>query len=106
MHLWIGVPTTDPAARSTAVDALHDAGLEVQRTWVGELSPDGGPVARRDPAGVALGAGLLVIFGGLAWWLADSGGWWIIAALLSALVALVGVVGAVSCAEKKPRVGS
>ncbi|WP_304455958.1 hypothetical protein [Nocardiopsis sp. YSL2] len=108
--LWITITGADDDTRRRAVDALHDAGIDVERAWIDDRTPAGirtqagaARSARRDPAGATLGGGVAAVFGGLAAWLFTLGGWWIAAAVACALLALFGVVGLVESLQKKPR---
>ncbi|GAA0975969.1 hypothetical protein Q7689_00640 [Nocardiopsis tropica] len=112
--LWITITLPDEAdnedMRRRAVDALHDSGITVYRAWVDHRTPadiraqaDDARIVRRDPAGVTLGAGVTALFGGLAVWLFTLGGWWALAAVACALLAVFGLVGLTEALHRKPR---
>lgn len=102
--LWLAVANADETTRARAVDALHDVGIEVSRAWIDQRPTSDAPVSvRRDPVGATLAVGMLALGGGLAaWWFAE-GGWWILAALPAALLALLGAVGVAASLQKKDR---
>lgn len=101
--LRLAVANGDDSTRQRAVDALHDAGIEVARAWVDERPPVVGPVYSRDPVGITLGTGMAAVFGGLAGWALAAGGWWIAPGVVSAVVAVLWLAGLASAVQLKDR---
>lgn len=97
--LWLAVPDRDDDTRQRAVDALHDAGIEV--THAGPR-PDTA-VLSRDPVGIVMGVGFTLLTGGLASWTVYLGGWWWTAAVPLAVVAVLCAAGTTSAAQLKDR---
>ena len=97
--LWLAVEGADAAVRQRAVDALHDAGVEVSHAGP---RPDT-VVLSRDPVGIVLASGLAVLFGGAAGWLLVEGGWWIALGVLCAVVAVLWLAGLASAVQLKNR---
>ena len=97
--LWVAVEGADDAVRQRAVDALHDAGVEV--THAGPR-PDTRNLSR-DPVGVVLTSGMAVLFGGAAGWSLVAGGWWIALGVVCAFVAVLWLAGLASAVQLKER---
>lgn len=97
--LWLAVDGADATTRQRAVDALHDAGVEV--THAGPR-PDTRELSR-DPVGIVMGAGFTVLAAGLAGWTAVLGSWWWTAAVPLAVVAVLCAAGTTSAAQAKDR---
>jgi len=93
--LRLAVANADENTRRRAVDALHDAGIEVTHAQIDDRPSNEAPAAEpsRDPTIITLGAGLMGIFGALGAWMAVMGGWWIAPAVVVSLVSLFGACG-------------
>lgn len=110
--LWIAIANADDKDRSHAVDALHDAGLEVSRAWI-----DSRPTytadeeqehveMTREPLGAVFFGGVATLFALASGWLLSLGGWWVAAALPCGIFMLLGIIGSIACAqlqEKEPK---
>lgn len=97
MTLWIAVPEDQ---RQQATRALIDADITVQGTWAGPGPGALEPQPRRDPGSTFLLTALGLILGGLGLWACWSGGWWIPLGVLSTLIGLLCITGAL--ARPKP----
>lgn len=83
MPLWIAVPADQKRA---ALSALIDADITVHTTREG---PDPSDTPPRDPGQIFLSVAFGLNFLGLGAWGVWEGGWWIIPAILSALLGLI-----------------
>lgn len=97
--LWLAVDDSAPETRKRAVDALHDAGIEV--THAGPR-PDTA-VPSRDPVGIVMGAGFTLLAGALAGWTVYLGGWWWTAAIPLAVVTVLCTAGTASAVQPRAR---
>src|SRR5690625_7984473 len=99
--LWLAISDETKETRQRAVDALHDADLDVVHAGP---RPDARELTR-DPVGIAMSAGFGVLAAGLAWRTMVLGGWWWAAAIPLAVVVVLWIAGVVSRAEAR-RVGN
>src|SRR5690625_7806026 len=99
--LWLAISDETKETRQRAVDALHDADLEVVHAGP---RPDTRELTR-DPVGIALSSGFGVLSAGLAWRTMVLGGWWWTAAIPLAVVVVLCLAGGVSGAQAGDRGG-
>ena len=97
--LWLAVDASGNDTRQRAVDALHDADLDVVHAGP---RPDARELTR-DPVGIAMSAGFGVLAAGLAWRTMVLGGWWWAAAIPLAVVVVLCIAGVVSGAQALDR---
>lgn len=107
--LWLAIANAREDDRARAVDALHDAGLEVGRAWMDNeptataTTPEPEPDQEgADPVGITFFIGVATIFLTLAIWLFTLGGWWIAGTLACAIITLIAATGAAACSQPKP----
>jgi len=97
--LWLAISDETKETRQRAVDALHDADLEVVHAGP---RPDTRELTR-DPVGIALSSGFGVLSAGLAWRTMVLGGWWWAASIPLAVVVVLCLAGVVSGAQAVDR---
>src|SRR5690625_7736038 len=93
--LGLAISDETKETRQRAVDALHDASIEVVHAGP---RPDTRELTR-DPGGIALSSGFGVLSAGLAWRAMVLGGWWWAASIPLAVVVVLCLAGGVAGAQ-------